>query len=76
MNKISTNYTHMQVEQLVHAALQAVSKAHRAFEADSQYANEVNNSDGVGITFDYYSAAPLPSWVPAVRQALAPFRTI
>ena len=74
MNKINTHYTHEQVQVLFDALDQAVTRESRAFEADCRYASDINNSDGVGIRFDYYSPAPLPTWVTAARQAMAPFR--
>ena len=75
MRKITNNYTHQQVEALYHALEQAVNIAAKTFEADCRLANDINNTDGVGIHFDYYNAAPLPAWTTTARIAMEPFRS-
>lgn len=49
----------------------AIEEEERKHNGARQYADEMNNSPGVGIKFDYVSAPPLPEWINLARVAIA-----
>jgi len=51
--------------------IQAVREAERTHEASVRAADIHNNSEWVGIKFDYISPTPLPQWAREARDLLS-----
>lgn len=57
-------------KELLEALKKAVKHEVDKYEADMKYASQHNNTDGVGIHFDYYSAKPMPEWVKPAQEII------
>lgn len=57
--------------EMLEALTSIVNTERKAYDRRVKCASSHNNTDGVGIAFDYTSPDPLPAWFEAAEQLLA-----